>query len=42
MGPAVLTTLISVAIAPLAATRTQKYPAAADAAILEHVLMMYS
>ena len=42
MGPAVLTTVISPAIAPLAATSAHKQPAVADAAILDHVLMMSS
>ena len=42
MGPAVLTTVISRAIAPLPATSAHKQPAIADAAILDHVLMISS
>ena len=42
IGPAVLTTVISRAIAPLAATSAPKKTVVAQAAILDHVLMMSS
>jgi hypothetical protein len=42
IGPAVLTTVISWAIAPLPATSAPKKTVVAQAAILDHVLMMSS